>query len=79
VLIREAQDDSPDRLRRWRALGLVPGATVTLLRHQPLDGVFEVEAGGRVVSLAAEGLAGLLGEPARTKGDAGPRRRRPTA
>jgi DtxR family transcriptional regulator, Mn-dependent transcriptional regulator len=78
VLIREAQDDSPDRLRRWRALGLVPGATVTLLRHQPLDGVFEVEVGGRVVSLAAEGLAGLLGERPPARGGASPRRKPPS-
>src|SRR5713226_5183229 len=26
VLIREVQDDSPERLRRWQALGLTPGA-----------------------------------------------------
>src|SRR5207302_10610004 len=25
VLIREVQDDNPDRLRRWRTLGLAPG------------------------------------------------------
>jgi DtxR family Mn-dependent transcriptional regulator len=62
VLIREAQDEHPDRLRRWHDLGLVPGAEVQFLRHQALDGVFEVQVGGRVVSLAAEGLAGLLGE-----------------
>jgi DtxR family Mn-dependent transcriptional regulator len=62
VLIREVQDDSPERLRRWRDLGLTPGAEVTLLRHQPLDGVFELRVGQRVVSLAAEALAGLLGE-----------------
>src|SRR6516162_4239008 len=41
AVIREAQDDSPERLRRWQDLGLVPGATVTFLRHQPLDGTFE--------------------------------------
>jgi DtxR family Mn-dependent transcriptional regulator len=63
VVIREAQDDVPERLRRWQDLGLVPGATVTFVHHQPLDGVFEVQVGGRVFSLAAEGLAGLLGEP----------------
>jgi DtxR family Mn-dependent transcriptional regulator len=63
VLIREAQDDSAERLRRWRDLGLVPGATVTILRHQPLDGVFEVQVGAHVVALAAEGLRGLFGEP----------------
>jgi DtxR family Mn-dependent transcriptional regulator len=63
ILIREAQDDSAERLRRWQALGLVPGATVMILRHQPLDGVFEVQVGEKVVSLAAEGLRGLWGEP----------------
>jgi DtxR family Mn-dependent transcriptional regulator len=63
VVIREAQDDSPERLRRWQDLGLVPGATVTFLGHHALDGVFEVEVGGRALTLAAEGLAGLLGEP----------------
>ena len=62
ALIREVQDDSPERLRRWQDLGLTPGATVTFLRYQPLDGVFEVRVSGRVISLAAEGLAGLLGE-----------------
>ena len=71
VLIREVQDDSPERLRRWRDLGLLPGATVTLLRHEPLDGVFEVQVGDRVVTLAAEGLAGLRGEAATPKGRPG--------
>src|SRR5580698_2057273 len=28
VVIREVKDDSPERLRRWQALGLTPGATV---------------------------------------------------
>src|SRR5947209_1350687 len=29
VIIREARDDSPERLRNWQSLGLVPGATVS--------------------------------------------------
>jgi len=62
VVIREVQDDHPERLRRWSQLGLLPGATVTLLRHQVLDGIFEVQVGDKVVTLAAEGLAGLLAE-----------------
>src|SRR6516162_11842700 len=37
VVIREAQDDNPERLRRWRTLGLMPGATVEILSYQPLD------------------------------------------
>ena len=73
VLIREVQDDRPERLRRWSDLGLRPGATVTLLRHHVLDGTFDVRVGTRIVTLGAEGLAGLLAEalgaeqPSRTR------------
>jgi DtxR family Mn-dependent transcriptional regulator len=63
ALIREVQDDSPERLRRWRTLGLTPGAVVHFLSHEPLDDLFEVQVGDRVVPLGSEGLAGLLGEP----------------
>ena len=62
ALIREVQDDNPERLRRWQALGLVPGTTVVFLRHQPLDGLFEIEAHGQVLTVGGEGLEGLLGE-----------------
>jgi DtxR family Mn-dependent transcriptional regulator len=61
--IREARDDSPERLRHWQNLGLTPGATVHFLRHQPLDDLFEVQVGARVLALGSEGLDGLLGEP----------------
>jgi DtxR family Mn-dependent transcriptional regulator len=62
VVIREVQDDHPERLRRWSDLGLVPGTAVTLLRHNALDGTFEVQVGAHVCTLAAEGMAGLLAE-----------------
>jgi DtxR family transcriptional regulator, Mn-dependent transcriptional regulator len=62
AVIREVQDDHPERLRRWSDLGLLPGATVTLLARHDLDGTFEVQVGERVVTLAAQGLAGLLAE-----------------
>jgi DtxR family Mn-dependent transcriptional regulator len=62
VVVREAQDDNPARLRHWRTHGLVPGATVHILSYQPLDDLFEVEVGGRLVRLGSEGLAGLRGE-----------------
>ena len=42
----------------------MPGAHVTLLHHQVLDGIFELQVGDKVVRLAAEGLAGLFAEPA---------------
>jgi DtxR family Mn-dependent transcriptional regulator len=62
VVIREAQDDNPERLRRWQELGLMPGAAVRILSFQPLDDLFEVQVGGRLVTLGSEGLAGLRGQ-----------------
>ncbi|MFO0927670.1 MAG: metal-dependent transcriptional regulator [Gemmataceae bacterium] len=63
VVIREVRDDNPDRLRRWQTLGLMPGVVVRIVRHQPLDDLFELQVGARVVPLGSEGLVGLLGEP----------------
>jgi DtxR family Mn-dependent transcriptional regulator len=62
VIIREVRDDSPERLRHWRGLGLTPGSVVTFLRHQPLDDLFEVQVEGRTHAMGSEGLVGLLGE-----------------
>jgi DtxR family Mn-dependent transcriptional regulator len=62
VLIREVQDDNPARLRRWRELGLVPGAVVVIVSHHGLEDVFEVRVGDRIIPLGSEGLAGLRGE-----------------
>jgi DtxR family Mn-dependent transcriptional regulator len=64
AVIREAQDDNPERLRRWQTLGLTPGAVVRILSYQPLDDLFEVQVGDKVIALGSEGLAGLRGEPA---------------
>jgi DtxR family Mn-dependent transcriptional regulator len=62
VLIREAQDDDPERLRRWQSLGLIPGATIAIVSYHPLDDLFEVRIGDQLVPLGSEGLAGLRGE-----------------
>jgi DtxR family Mn-dependent transcriptional regulator len=62
VLIREARDDNPERLRRWRELGLTPGTSVRIVSHQPLDDLMEVQVGDRILTLGPEGLAGLSGE-----------------
>ncbi len=64
MVLREVQDDRPDRLRRWQELGLVPGAVVRIVGHQPLDGLYEIEVGGRPCRLGTDALVGLLGEPA---------------
>jgi DtxR family Mn-dependent transcriptional regulator len=62
VLIREAQDEHPERLRRWRELGLTPGTVIQIVSFQPLDNMFEVRVGTRVIALGPGGLAGLSGE-----------------
>jgi DtxR family Mn-dependent transcriptional regulator len=62
VIVREAQDDNPARLRHWQELGLTPGATVQIVAHEPLDDLFEVMVAGRLIRLGSEGLAGLRGE-----------------
>jgi DtxR family transcriptional regulator, Mn-dependent transcriptional regulator len=64
VVIREAADDNPARLRRWSSLGLTPGATVRIISYQDLDDLFEVGIGEQVIRLGSEGLAGLRGEAA---------------
>lgn len=63
IIIREVQDDDPERLRRWQSLGLVPGTTVRIRNYQALDDLFEVEVGDQVVPLGSEGLNGIKGEP----------------
>jgi DtxR family Mn-dependent transcriptional regulator len=62
VVIREVQDDDPERLRHWQNLGLTPGATVQFLSHSPLDDLFNLRIGERSFPMGSEGLAGLRGE-----------------
>jgi DtxR family Mn-dependent transcriptional regulator len=62
VVIREAQDDDPARLRRWQEQGLTPGATITVRAFDQLDDVFELDVAGKVVRLGSEGLHGLRGQ-----------------
>ncbi len=62
VVIREVQDDDPERLRRWQTLGLTPGARVQILSHQPLDDLFQLRVGDQVFPVGSEGLAGVRGE-----------------
>jgi DtxR family Mn-dependent transcriptional regulator len=53
VIIREVQDDNPERLRRWQTLGLTPGATVRILSYQPLDDLYELQVGDQVIPLGS--------------------------
>jgi len=62
VIIREAQDDNPARLRRWQTLGLIPGAVVLFVNYQPLDDLFSLQVGEQNIPVGSEGLRGLRGE-----------------
>src|SRR5207245_2657432 len=62
VVIREVQDDNPDRLRRWHTLGLTPDAKVQIVSYQPLDDMFQLGVGQQVIPVGSEGLIGLRGE-----------------
>jgi DtxR family Mn-dependent transcriptional regulator len=62
IVIREVQDDNPERLRRWQTLGLMPGATVCIISYQPLDDMFQLQVGDKIIPVGSEGLAGLRGE-----------------
>jgi DtxR family Mn-dependent transcriptional regulator len=62
VLIREAQDDNPERLRRWQMQGLVPGALVIFLNYEELDDLFVLQVGEHLIPVGSEALAGLQGE-----------------
>ncbi len=62
VVIREVQDDNPERLKRWQAQGLVPGATVLFAGYEELDDLFTLRVGDQLVLLGSEALAGLHGE-----------------
>jgi DtxR family Mn-dependent transcriptional regulator len=62
VLIREVQDDNPDRLRHWQNMGLIPGAVVHFSSFQPLDDMFDLQVGDRTIHVGSAGLAGLRGE-----------------
>jgi len=63
--VREIGDTDARRLARWKELGLIPGALVTMREVRALDGVREVEIQGRRVVLGPEGLEGILVEPRR--------------
>jgi DtxR family Mn-dependent transcriptional regulator len=60
--VREIRDLESARMERWEALGLVPGAPIRMRAVHALDGVIEMEVGGRVRVLGGQGLEGVMVE-----------------
>lgn len=62
--IREFRDGDRLHLARWRELGLLPGVRVRVRAVRVLDGVVDLEIGRRRLTLAREGLEGVMVEAA---------------
>jgi DtxR family Mn-dependent transcriptional regulator len=71
-IIREVQDDNPERLRRWQTLGLTPGVTVRIVSYQPLDDMFQLAVGQATIPVGSEGLAGIRGQVVNSQDQRGP-------
>lgn len=64
ALIREVSSDDPVRIRRWKELGLVPGAEVRVIERNPLDGTWRLEVNGSPIMIGLQGLTDIYVEPA---------------
>lgn len=65
AVVRETPDADPRRLARWKEMGLVPGARVTVMDARPLDAVHELQIGARRVVAGSAALEGVMVEIAR--------------
>jgi DtxR family Mn-dependent transcriptional regulator len=57
--VREIGSDDPERIRLWKSLGLVPGATVTVRDRLELEGIWRLDVEGREVITGRPGIEGL--------------------
>jgi DtxR family Mn-dependent transcriptional regulator len=60
--VRELRDSEAARLRRWRELGLVPGAECRMAERHELEDVMRIEIGDETVVTGTEGVEGILVE-----------------
>ncbi len=60
--VRELRIEEERRLRRWRDLGLIPGARIRLLERQELEDVMRIRVGNEAVVTGSEGVEGVFVE-----------------
>jgi DtxR family Mn-dependent transcriptional regulator len=61
--VREILDHDGPRMTRWKEAGLVPGARIRIRAVRHVEGVVELEVGGRRYVTGDAGLEGILVEP----------------
>jgi DtxR family Mn-dependent transcriptional regulator len=60
--VREVRADTAERLQRWKELGLVPGAELSMQERQDLEDVMHIDVGGRTIVTGSEGIQGVFVE-----------------
>jgi Fe2+ transport system protein FeoA len=55
-------------MTRWKEVGLVPGAAVRVRLVREVDDIYEIDVGGRPLTIGSEGLEGVMVQT--RKGDA---------
>jgi len=60
--VRELGTEEPERLVRWKELGLVPGARCKMLDRKKLEDVMRLRVSGEEITTGTEGVEGVLVE-----------------
>ena len=60
--VREMRAERADNLRRWKELGLVPGARFRMEDKQESEDVMHIRIGNRVIVTGSEGVEGIYVE-----------------
>jgi DtxR family Mn-dependent transcriptional regulator len=60
--VRELRSEEPERLVRWKELGVVPGARAEMLERRELEDVMRLRVNGQEVLSGTEGLVGVFVE-----------------
>jgi DtxR family Mn-dependent transcriptional regulator len=58
--VREIRDQDTRRMTRWKEAGLVPGAAVRVRAVREVDDIYEIDVGGRPLTIGSEGLEGVM-------------------
>jgi DtxR family Mn-dependent transcriptional regulator len=57
--VREVDSDDPERIRRWKEMGLVPGAVVRVTEREDRNGLWRLTVDGRELVTGRPGIHGL--------------------